>query len=91
MDDWTTIRTYVSVAEAVVARASLEAAGFAVRLLDEHRVSLNTLEVLALGGVRLQVPPAAADDALALLDTPVELTEADWKTEDGSEKGKGKS
>lgn len=80
MDQWKTIRRYVNQTEALVARASLEAAGFDVQLLDEVRVSMNNLEALALGGMRLQVRPEDAEEALALLDTPVELTEDDWNT-----------
>lgn len=55
--------------DAQIARSSLEAAGIPVFLADEHTINLNWMYSDAMGGVRLQVPEAYAQEALELLRT----------------------
>lgn len=62
-----TIARYSLPLEAQIARASLEAAGIPAFIADEHTINMNWLYSDALGGVRLQVPEAHAEEALALL------------------------
>lgn len=62
-----TIARYSLPIEAQIARASLEAAGIPAFIADEHTINMNWLYSDALGGVRLQVPAAHAEEALALL------------------------
>ena len=53
--------------EALVARATLEAAGFHPLLFDEFRASLIWTEQLTIGGVRLMVHDQELEPARALL------------------------
>ncbi|SEL02024.1 Putative signal transducing protein [Atopomonas hussainii] len=62
-----TIARYSFPHEAHIARASLEAAGIAAYVQDEHTVNMNWLYSNALGGVRLQVAATDVAQALALL------------------------
>ena len=63
----TTICRFSHPFEAQVARARLEAAGIPVFVSDEHTINMQWLYSNALGGVRLQVPLACREEALALL------------------------
>ena len=53
--------------EAHIARASLESAGISASVADEHTINANWLYSQALGGVRLLVSAAQADEAADLL------------------------
>lgn len=55
--------------DAQIARSSLEAAGIPAFIVDEHTINMNWMYSDAMGGVRLQVPQAYAQEALALLRT----------------------
>lgn len=65
----TTIARYSFPHEAQLARCSLEAAGIPAFIADEHTINMQWLYSDAMGGVRLQVPPEHAGQALALLAT----------------------
>ena len=62
-----TVAVFDDLAVACVARSKLEYAGIPCFLENEHMVSVNWLYSNALGGIRLQVPTAAAAEAEALL------------------------
>lgn len=62
-----TISRYSFPHEAHVARALLESEGIPVFLADEHTITMQWLYSNALGGVRLQVPEAFVERAVALL------------------------
>jgi hypothetical protein len=60
-------RRFLVLPEALVARATLEAAGFHPFLFDEFRASVIWTEQLAIGGVRLMVHDQEFESATALL------------------------
>lgn len=53
--------------EAQIARGKLESEGIPAFLLPQHHAQLDWPLILALGGIKLQVPPAAAQEAVAIL------------------------
>jgi len=55
-DRLVTIARFFDPIEARIVAGRLEAAGIPVHLLGVHHASANTLAVVALGGVQLQVP-----------------------------------
>jgi hypothetical protein len=63
----TTIDTYFWLHEALVACCLLEGAGIPARLRDTNLIRLNWMYVNAIGGIRLQVPIARANEAHAIL------------------------
>ena len=68
-----TIATFSFPHEAHFARMRLEAMDIPSFIADEHTVSMNWLYSNAIGGVRLQVPAAFADQAREALNAPVEI------------------
>lgn len=72
----TTVARFDFPYEAQIARAKLEAAGLPAYVADEHTNNADWLYSQALGGVRLQVPSSAVEQAIALLQTEVDV-EAD--------------
>ncbi len=62
------IATYLDPLEAEIARGLLESEGIPASLADENLVRMNWSFALAVGGVRLLVPPEAADAARAVLE-----------------------
>ena len=66
-DDLVTIDRFIFIAEAVVARATLEAAGIDAVLADENIVRMAWGEAQAHGGVRLQVRRSDAEAAAEVL------------------------
>ncbi|MCG6467327.1 DUF2007 domain-containing protein [Vibrio parahaemolyticus] len=55
--------------EAHIAKASLESAGIESYIADEHTVNTQWLYSNAIGGVRLMVAEADADDATQILNS----------------------
>lgn len=53
--------------EAQLARANLESAGIPAFVADEHTINMQWMYSNALGGVKVQVPRAYAEEAQALL------------------------
>jgi len=70
----TTIRRYRDLSEAIVARCLLESSGIEVDLCDENLVRLDWQISNFIGGLRLQVDSDDADDAIAILDSPIPET-----------------
>lgn len=70
-DDLVTIDRFLFIADAEVARATLEAAGIDAVLVDENIVRMSWGDAQAHGGVRLQVRAEDADEARAILEETV--------------------
>src|SRR6266850_903898 len=66
-DDLVTIDRFIFIAEAEVARATLDAAGIDAVLADENIVRMAWGEAQAHGGVRLQVRRSDAEAAAEVL------------------------
>ena len=69
-----TLRQYRDLSEAIVARSMLETAGITVFLRDENLVRLDWQVSNFIGGIRLQVDQADAEEAKELLNQPVTET-----------------
>lgn len=69
------IATFDHPLQAHIHRAHLEAEGIPAFLFDEHIMTNNWLMTNALGGVRLAVPEAAREEALAILADSDDTTE----------------
>jgi hypothetical protein len=67
-----TVARYDWRAQAVFARCRLESCGIECFLADEHTLSIRWPYALAFGGLRLQVQPDDAEDAVAVLNDPGE-------------------
>ena len=67
-DDLVTIDRFLFIANAEIARATLEAAGIDAVLVDENIVRMSWGDAQAHGGVRLQVRAEDADEARAILE-----------------------
>ncbi|MBK9250424.1 MAG: DUF2007 domain-containing protein [Proteobacteria bacterium] len=67
MPAYTTVATYLHPWEAEIARGLLESEGIMAILADENIVRMNWSHALAVGGVRLQVPPESVDAARSVL------------------------
>ncbi len=67
---WVTIATYWTPVDAQMARLRLESGGVDVVILDENIIATDWLYANAVGGIKLKVPAASADRALALLVRP---------------------
>jgi hypothetical protein len=66
-DDLVTIDRFLFIADAEIARATLEAAGIDAVLVDENIVRMSWGDAQAHGGVRLQVRAEDAEEAQAIL------------------------
>ena len=71
------VASFDSLLLAELVRGRLEASGIGVRLQDAHTVSLASHLAQAVGGVKVVVARADADDARALLQAPAPLTPDD--------------
>lgn len=69
--DLVTLRQYRDLSEAIVARAVIESAGIFCFLKDENFIRLDWQMSNLIGGIRLQVPAADAEAALAVLSEPI--------------------
>lgn len=67
-DDLVTIDRFLFIANAEIARATLEAAGIDAVLVDENIVRMSWGDAQAHGGVRLQVRAEDADEARTILE-----------------------
>jgi ribosomal protein L12E/L44/L45/RPP1/RPP2 len=63
-----TVATYRTLPEAEAARLHLEAEGLTTFLADAETVAMDWLLANAVGNIKLQVPPAQAEAAAALLE-----------------------
>lgn len=66
-----TIRQFRDLPEALLAKGSLESAGFECYLRDDNLVRLDWFISNFVGGIKLCVKPEDADDARKLLDEPI--------------------
>lgn len=66
---WVTVWQFPEIAEAMIARGKLEAAGIACHLANENMARLGYIS--AVGGISLQVAPDQAAEALRLLQEPI--------------------
>jgi hypothetical protein len=64
-----TVGAYNNPIEAHLARGRLEVEGIPASLAHEHHVWANWMYSQALGGVKVQVPPAHVEAARKILDT----------------------
>jgi len=84
------VSAFTSVHEAHLARSVLQAAGIEATVADEHLVSMYWLYSNAIGGVKVLVPEAQAQDAREVLASCVDALEApiagelDDQPDDGS-------
>tara|TARA_R110002111_G_scaffold2705_4_gene17925 strand:- start:10101 stop:10646 length:546 start_codon:yes stop_codon:yes gene_type:complete len=87
--EFVTVATLNTPTEANLVRNQLEAEEIRVFLSDEEAVGMAWYLGNALGGIKVQVAEADAERAFAILDEhdPVPITEEDWKTVEGFEKG----
>src|SRR5690606_6420594 len=63
-----TVATFTSPWEAHIAKGRLEAEGIPAFIAHEHHVWADWMYSLALGGVKVQVPEAHAEEAARLLE-----------------------
>lgn len=78
-----TISRYSLPYEAHLAKSRLDAEGIPAFIADEHTINMQWLYSNALGGVRLQVPEAYAEDARRILDEDREqdlLDQEGWES-----------
>jgi hypothetical protein len=66
-----TIRQFRDLPEALLAKGSLESAGIECFLADENLVRLDWFISNFIGGIKLNVRPADAENAQQLLDEPI--------------------
>ena len=66
-----TIHTSFNLADAQLLRSRLEAAGFHAFLADEASALWTEGYVMAIGGIRIQVPDTEVADAKEFLASPV--------------------
>lgn len=70
------IRTYANEFDALFAKAELEAADIPVHILTDGLSGVHPHLQFARG-IRIAVPESHAEDAISLLDTPVEWEDGD--------------
>ena len=68
--DFVTVLTAFNPADAQLARSRLEAAGFHPFVANENSALSIEGYAITVGGIRVQVPEAEADDAREFLETP---------------------
>jgi hypothetical protein len=84
------VSAFTSVHEAHLAQSVLQAAGIEATVADEHLVSMYWLYSNAIGGVKVLVPEAQAQDARDVLASCIDPLEApiagelDDQPDDGS-------
>lgn len=64
---WVVVESYSYPYEAQIAKSQLDAAGIVARIENEHMVNMNWLYSNAVGGVRLLVLEAFAEEAYQLI------------------------
>jgi hypothetical protein len=69
--DLVTIRQFRDLPEALLAKGSLESAGIPCFMADENLVRLDWFISNFIGGIKLRVKPADAENARKLLDEPI--------------------
>ncbi|MGD9786232.1 MAG: hypothetical protein AB7E80_11555 [Hyphomicrobiaceae bacterium] len=77
MSHLVTVHRALSVPEALVATAMLEAAGLAAQAQGREHAQMYWPLLVALGGIGITVPASEAEAALDLLRSPVEPDEGD--------------
>jgi hypothetical protein len=65
------VAQFLNLHEALLAKGQLNSAGIACSLLDDNMVRIDWFISNLLGGVKLTVPPAEADEARELLAQPI--------------------
>ena len=68
---WVTVATFWQPMDAHLARIKVESLDIDCVLLDEFLVATDWLYANAVGGIKLQVPAARADEAREALERPV--------------------
>jgi hypothetical protein len=84
--DWVTVATFRDLAEAEMARVTLDAEGIRCYLADAEVIRLDWTLSMALGGIKLRVPAAERERALGRLhrtSTAQVLRLVDDRGEDG--------
>jgi hypothetical protein len=71
MQELVTIRQFRDLPEALLAKGSLESVGIECFLADENLVRLDWFISNFIGGIKLNVRPADAEDARKILDEPI--------------------
>jgi hypothetical protein len=79
------VGAFTSVHEAHLARSVLESAGIEASIADEHLVSMYWLYSNAIGGVKVLVAEAQADEAREVLASSVDDGGAPLTSEPGDE------
>lgn len=80
MTELVTLRTFDNYVTAHIVKSRLEAEGVMCVLQDEHTIAMQWHIAHAIGGIKLQVPAAALDTALHIL----EVTEQEALAEQGT-------
>jgi hypothetical protein len=81
--EFVTVATYRILPEAEAAKLHLEAEGLTTFLADAETVAMDWLLANAVGNIKLQVPPAQAEAAAALLEQlNVKRNEREQQSED---------
>ena len=78
-ESWITIEHFYHPTEAHIAAGRLESEGIPVLLHGINHASANWLMVTALGGIRLQVPGNAVEDAKEILADTFSIESAEEK------------
>lgn len=71
--NWTTVERFFHPTEAHIAAGKLESEGVPVYLLGVNHASVNWIQSIALGGIRLQVPADYLEAAHRILSERVEI------------------
>lgn len=80
--DLVTIRAFWNLLEAQMAKGLLDAEGIESFLFDENMVRLDWFNANALGGVKLRVDAANADEATRILEESIAAAAAEPQSED---------
>lgn len=80
---WVQVRNCRYVHEAEFFKSVLDAAGIEALIPDEHMLTVQSLYITALGGVRLMVRPEDLERAAEVLDSAAEPAPPDGSGEDG--------
>ncbi|MFI5172187.1 MAG: DUF2007 domain-containing protein [Chitinophagales bacterium] len=67
MDNWITIYTFNYPHEAYIIKGKLESEGIDCILMDELRIQFDNMFSNSSGGVKLQVHPDNADEAITIM------------------------